>query len=286
MSRPNSMRPITVWFTLCAATVAPLDGQATSCPFDTAAHLRLDTVIVGLAPGPRIGNKHPDELRAEYLDAAVVIREHFRPPARVALPLWARLVGDSMVKTDTTDDPAHGFDGDVRFRLDDNGRLTADDIAVETLASDLAESVLAAIRRADSAAAFAPPSRRLRHDRGTIRLHFATPRPGSPPMPRLVQFVVPALRVDKEPSMEYAPLIHYPDDVRLAGITGRVLVQVVIGSDGRPIPRTMSVLQGEYRGLVSEVIDAVPGMRFRPARIDTCDVPVLVRLPVDFKIMR
>jgi TonB family protein len=260
------------------------DGSSAAvarCSFDTAAHLRPDSVIITLAPGSRINNK--PELDAEYRAAADAIHQYYLAPPQVGMPLWARAAGDSLrPPPDATSDAPYGLDGEIRFRLDATGRLTNDSIAVETLVADLAESVVAAIRRADSAGAFAPPSSALRQDHGMVRLHFATTRTlyGA----TLLRVIVPTLRVDQAPRMERSPPINYPDDLRRAGITGRVLVQFVVGADGRAVLPTLSVVRGEYAGLVTAVIHAVPSWRFTPAKIEQCDVPVLIRAPVDFNI--
>ena len=271
--------------TLHRPGLAAQSSAPSSCSFDTAAHLRVDTVLIALAAGSRIGNK--PELRNDYLAAAQAIREHYRAPERIWVPLWARLVGDTgLLGRDRTDDAPHGFDGEVRFRLDSTGRLATDSIAVETLNDDLAASVAAAIRRADSAAVFAPPSKKLLKDRGIIRLHFVSPRRSTDRAATLLRVIVPTVRLDKPPSMESRPPIRYPDNLRAARITGRVLLQFVIGSDGRPVQSTLSILRGEYREFIIAAVDIVPGMRFKPGRIADCDLPVLVRLPVEFNIRR
>jgi len=261
--------------------VAQEASAVTSCAFDTAAHLRPDSVIIALAPGSRIGNK--PELQAEYRAAADAIHQYYVAPPHVGMPLWTRTVGDSVhAISDTASDAPYGFDGDIRFRLDASGRLASDTIAVETLVVDLAESVAAAIRRADSAGAFAPPSSRLRREHGMVRLHFAATR--IPSGATLLRVIVPALRVDKAPRMEGWGPVNYPAGLRRAGITGRVVLQVVVGADGRPVQHTLSVVQAEYRDFVTVVLKAAQSMHFEPGRIEQCAVPVLVRLPVDFSI--
>lgn len=261
--------------------VAQETSAVTSCAFDTAAHLRPDSVIIALAPGSRIGNKR--ELEAEYRAAADAIHQYYVAPPHVGMPLWTRTFRDSVhAIPDTASDAPYGFDGEIRFRLDASGRLASDTIAVETLVVDLAESVAAAIRRADSAGAFAPPSSRLRREHGMVRLHFAATR--IPSGATLLRVIVPTLRVDKAPRMERFGPLTYPDGLRRAGITGRVVLQVVVGADGRPVEHTLSVVQAEYRDFVTVALKAVQSMHFEPGRIEQCDVPVLVRLPVDFNI--
>ena len=213
--------------------------------------------------------------------------EQYRAPQRIWVPLWARLVGDSSKTGFGTGDDPPTVDfpsGEVRFRLDASGRLATDSIAVETLNDDLAASVTAAIRRADSAAAFAPPSKKLLKDRGIIRLHFMTPRAGSDHGTPLLRVIVPTVRLHHPPDMQSRTPIAYPDGLRRARISGRVTLQFVVGTDGRPIQNTVSIVKGEYLEFVLAAVGGVPGMRFRPGRIGDCDVPVLIRLPIDFYI--
>jgi TonB family protein len=288
------MRPLAVMLLVLIAvgSAFPRLGAAqtitpASCTFDTSAHLGVDSLLISLAPGSRIANKR--ELWSDYLLAADAIRQHYRTPERVRLPLWARLTGDSMHTGYTADDPGYGFDGEIRFRLDTVGRLANDSVVIATLAEDLAASVADAIRRADSAGAFAPPSKRLRKDRGMIRLHFALARapsgPGRAAIP-LLRVVVPTVRVDHPPRVESMPPLRYPDGLRRAGISGRVVLQVVVGVDGRPVLHTLSIVQGDYRDFLEATVEVVSGTRFKPAAIEQCDVPALVRIPFDFKIKR
>lgn len=255
-----------------------------SCSFDTSARQGIpDTLVIALTPGPRIGYKR--ELQADYLGAADAIRQQYRAPQSIWMPLWARWVGDgAKTDVDASDDPPRGFDGEVRFRLDATGRLASDTIAVETLNDDLAASVVAAIRRADSTASFTPPSKKLLREHGVIRLHFITPRTGSAQSAPLLRVIVPTVHLDHGPELQSRPPLSYPSELREAHISGRVTLQFVVGSDGQPVQPSLSVVKAEYREFVIEALHGASGMRFKPGRTGDCDVPVLVRLPVDFTI--
>jgi len=269
---------------LCAAQ--PLSAQQYAepdCPFDTAARTRMDTVLIRLAAGPRIGNT--PELRDEYLNAAAVISVYYQPPAQIVVPLWARTFGGRKIKSDVqTTDPGFGFDGDVRFQLDSAGRLVGDSVHIETLHLDFAESVVAAVLRADSAHGFTPPSRLLRRHHSMIQLHFAGEPEDGHPGAMLLRVVVPAVRIDKAPEMQSIRRINYPDGLSRAHMGGRIVLQFVITQDGSPDLGTLSVVQGEFRDFALVAIDAVSTARFTPAKIGSCRLSTLVRLPFDFKL--
>jgi TonB family protein len=259
--------------------MSAVQDSSVACRFDTAAHLRTDSIVVALATGSRLG--YGSGLANEYADAAEVIHEYFQPPARLTLPVWARTYWTGHTHLDT-DDPSHGFDGDVRFQLDSAARVVAGSIAVATLADDLAGSVRAAIVRADSAHAFARPSARLLKEHGLVLLHFATPRAREPHV-ALLRVIVPALRLDRVPALDWVPRVQYPAAMRNANLGGRVVLQFVIDEGGHVDSTSVAVVQGHYPEFADEAMRAVKPSRFRPAKIGDCAVPVLVRLPFDFK---
>jgi TonB family protein len=269
---------------LCAAQ--PLSAQQYAepdCPFDTAARTRMDTVLIRLAAGSRIGNT--PELHDEYLNAATVISMYYQPPAQIVVPLWARTFGGRKSKSDVqTTDPGFGFDGDVRFQLDSAGRLVGDSVHIETLHPAFAESVVAAVLRADSVHGFAPPTRLLRRHYSMIRLHFAREAEDGRPGAMLLRVIVPAVRVDKAPAMQSIRRLNYPDDLRQAHMSGRIVLQFVVTAEGEPDLGTLSVVQGEFRGFALEALNAVSTARFTPAMIGSCRLSTLVRMPFDFKL--
>ncbi|PYO95881.1 MAG: hypothetical protein DMD62_00350 [Gemmatimonadetes bacterium] len=255
----------------------------TDCTFDTAARIRMDTVLIRLAAGPRIGNT--SELRDEYLNAAAVISAYYEPPARLEVPLWARTFGGRASRPELkTTDAGYGFDGEMRFQLDSAGRLVGDSVHIETLHLDFAVSVVAAVLRADSAHGFAPPSRLLRRHHSMIQLHFAGEPEDGYPGAMLLRVVVPAVRIDKAPEMQSIRRINYPGDLLRAHMGGRIVLQFVITQDGSPDLGTLSVVQGEFRDFALVAIDAVGTARFTPAKIGSCRLSTLVRMPFDFKL--
>ena len=268
--------------------------DSTACTFDTAAHTFLDSVTIGLAPGrPPKDRDHPD-VRADYLAAGQAIRTYFHPPAQVRLPLWARTVsrrashgGSSPEDTTHTRYVSYGLRGHIRFRLDPTGRLADSQIVVDNASPDITANIVAAVKRADSAYAFSPPSKQVLRDQGIIRLQFVELLPWTrdPSIP-LMRLVVPDVFIDSEPDILSFPRLEYPSILREEGISGRVLLEFVVGADGRVEISSIDLVQAEYRDFAVESIESLERARFRPARIEHCAVPALVRMPVDFKIRR
>jgi TonB family protein len=89
--------------------------------------------------------------------------------------------------------------------------------------------------------------------------------------------------VDEKPEVLSGPL-HYPDAARQAGITGRVIVQAIVGVDGHAERTSIRIIQHVNRDLEEAARYYVNNARFKPARIGGRPVRTLVNLPIDFKI--
>ncbi len=62
------------------------------------------------------------------------------------------------------------------------------------------------------------------------------------------------------------------------------MLHFVITSDGSPDLGTLSIVQGEFRDLALVALDVMSTARFTPARIGSCKLATLVRMPFDFKV--
>ena len=80
--------------------------------------------------------------------------------------------------------------------------------------------------------------------------------------------------------------LKYPADLRMMGIQGRVVLQFVIGLDGRVEPRTITLVSADDVGFISPAREALVTARFRPGRVGGRPVRTLANLPFDFKIRR
>lgn len=268
-----------------AAAAATTSAQDDSiCSFDTTAHIRIDTVTIGLAAGwDRTARKKAPE---DYLVAALVIQSHFRPPERVRLPLWARTKDRSDTIADRSEYIGYGLDTDIQFWLSDDGRLASGRVEVKGASREIVASIIDAIVRADSAREFQPPGRDVRRAKGAIQLRLVDAPHTQPPGVSLLRVQIPALLVDAGPSLLWMPPLEYPPIARLRQIGDRVILELVIRADGRPDTASIGILQAGYREFADEALTRVKQARFRPAKVAGCPVPVLVRLPFDFRVRR
>lgn len=78
----------------------------------------------------------------------------------------------------------------------------------------------------------------------------------------------------------------YPDLARVAGVEGEILAQFVIDENGRPVPETFKVLKTSHEHFTMAVRNALPQMRFHPARVGDRNVRQLVQMPFTFTISR
>jgi TonB family protein len=104
------------------------------------------------------------------------------------------------------------------------------------------------------------------------------PTGGNPPphaQPREGPYSV--IEVDEPPVEIYAPKPAYPEMAREIGLTGRVLLRVLIGSEGTV--RNVVVLSGP-RLLSESAQEGLYRWRFRPARVMGKPVSVWVEVPV------
>lgn len=79
-----------------------------------------------------------------------------------------------------------------------------------------------------------------------------------------------------------SPLPVYPPTLKAAGTTGNVLVQFVVDVDGVPDVHTFTVLKSDHALFSQAVRDALPRMRFVPARIEGRTVRQVVQMPFVF----
>jgi protein TonB len=92
--------------------------------------------------------------------------------------------------------------------------------------------------------------------------------------------------VEERPERLTGPNPQYPDLLRQAGVSGRVLVQGVIDTTGRAIPSTVRIVQSPHAGFDDAARRVMLQSLFRPGRVAGRAVKVLVNLPVDFTIKR
>ena len=86
---------------------------------------------------------------------------------------------------------------------------------------------------------------------------------------------------DTPPEPIVAPQPAYPAWAREAGIEGKVLVRVLVGTDG--VPKKMVVVRGP-KGLTEGLEVAILRWRFRPGLANKQPVEVWVEIPITFRL--
>jgi len=107
----------------------------------------------------------------------------------------------------------------------------------------------------------------------------APPYLAPPPSP---QRVYALSEVDERPEIVLTPPLHYPDDPRLAGVDGAVIVRLVVDTAGNPEPGTVQVVAASDSVLGRAGDALVRKTLFRPARVRGRVVQVMIDVPVEF----
>jgi TonB family protein len=76
----------------------------------------------------------------------------------------------------------------------------------------------------------------------------------------------------------------YPPDLLVKRVEGQAIVQFVVDTSGRADPASFAIVVSSHPGFSQSVRNALPGMRFAPARIGPTKVRQLVELPFTFNI--
>jgi TonB family protein len=76
----------------------------------------------------------------------------------------------------------------------------------------------------------------------------------------------------------------YPADLLEQRVEGQAIVQFVVDTSGQADPASFAVVVSSHPGFTRSVRDALPGMKFSPARIGPTKVRQLVELPFTFNI--
>jgi TonB family protein len=275
-------------FAVAAVTaVRALPAQGTAhdsigCYFDTTGFERATPLAIGLAPGWRGSRLTAGKpVPAYYLLVAQAIRQYYRAPRSIGLPFWARTM---MIRSlDSLDTVGYGLDGTVFFRLDETGQLADSAIQVTTASPEFNASVIAAVRRADSASAFPPPEGDVKRDQGRIVLRTVNFEKPTGAAVGLARVSVPIVGLDRSARFLSQPKIAYPADA-LGNVPGdNITLQFVVNERGTVDPASLRILQGEYREFATSALQALAGARFSPAQVSGCEVPELIEFQIRYK---
>ncbi len=88
------------------------------------------------------------------------------------------------------------------------------------------------------------------------------------------------------PRILSGPRLSYPEELRRAGVQGRVVVAAVIDTAGYAEPGSIKVVQSPHPAFRNQATHYVEKARFRPARIGDRPVRACVEVPMDFRLRR
>ena len=93
-------------------------------------------------------------------------------------------------------------------------------------------------------------------------------------------------QVEKQAALRSSVRPTYPEQLRLAGIGGRVVVRFVVDTLGLVEHESVVVREASHARFENAVRDVLPRMRFTPAQLDGHPVRMLVEMPFEFAISR
>ncbi len=91
--------------------------------------------------------------------------------------------------------------------------------------------------------------------------------------------------VTEPPQLLSWPVPKYPDSLRAAGVSGRVVVEVIVDSSGHADSASARILSSSHPGFEAPAREAVLGATYAAGRLNGRAVPVLVRIPVPFTVV-
>ncbi len=90
--------------------------------------------------------------------------------------------------------------------------------------------------------------------------------------------------VDERPDILTGPQLHYSPQARRQCITGRVIVQAIVGIDGRAEASSVGLRRSRDPRLDREALRYMREASFKPGKVKGVTVRTLVNIPIDFKI--
>jgi protein TonB len=90
--------------------------------------------------------------------------------------------------------------------------------------------------------------------------------------------------VDRPAALLPPPRPRYPDQLRVAGVTGRVVVRLVVDTVGRVEPASVVIRESSHDLFAQAVRGVLPSLRFAPAVAGGRKVRMLIDLPFEFRL--
>ena len=78
----------------------------------------------------------------------------------------------------------------------------------------------------------------------------------------------------------------YPESLRQAGISGRVVIRFVVDTLGSIDMTSVQVLESTHDGFARAVRDVLPRFRFKPSEVGGRRVRSLAEMPFEFTVSR
>ncbi len=270
-----------------AAQQNPTPPTAPICPPGAAPRVYSDVFTVVIAPATH-WNRHEytTEEKSRILFHADAIRQHFvQPPALGDVPIVAEsniaAWGGAAIRHSAVG-------GKLVLVMKSNGHVRTSFWQLLPFSQPLAIALSNAVAAADVAKDFegipaAPGSRG--DDTLVVQLYTRndTPAANELPLMRAVlgQYIPErVLRVVKNGGL------YYPDGAGYAGVENKGEIQVLVGSDGKPVMTSAQVTRIEWRDFLSTMRRAVEGTVYEPAMSGGCAVPAMMVHSFNFSIDR
>ena len=173
--------------------------------------------------------------------------------------------------------------GTLHLILDATGRVRGATMITTTEIPALDSALLAFIQRADSLGLIPPPAS-TQGDTATLDLNFVAAKPMTNGWYPLGQLTIGQWVLDAAPILRKIGRMTYPSKLRGRRIGGRVTLQFIVGTDGKPIPASVVVRESPEPELGAAATKMVIGSRFTPGHIGACALSVPVRQHVNYDI--
>ncbi len=273
------------------SSVGPKPGRrGPVCSFDTAsATIRVPVVGYLAAPG---------SIEGAGIEEAVFhsqsLTPFFTPPSRIeigVLPLMSRMDAGNPQDSLKID-----VGGPLLLPLTRDGRLQGEPVALTRMAS-VNEALVAAARLQAESGPAVVANWVAGTPNGPVELTVVVA--GSAPVGTVPLFRtrIPVYVADSLPSQDTLAKPGYPRRAQERRIPGNVDVRYLIRADGFPDPASIEVLMVRVKGgndrtdrerlaegFARSAIEAIARSRFRPAMVQGCPVPSVVRQRVSFAI--
>jgi TonB family protein len=112
---------------------------------------------------------------------------------------------------------------------------------------------------------------------------LVTGGPAAPDHEPMGNTALPVSAVDQFPTLQNDLKPRYPDELRVLGLAGEVLVQYVVTAEGRVARSSLQIVRSTHPAFSRAVIDAMVRARFNPARVGGRSVAVLVQQRIRFE---